>query len=395
MDDSGDVLGVLDRAKSAKDWWGERVGYNSVRGRKEEYRSKLGKDKDDEDGGDGNEIGAWDEVRDRTCIVIKTGHEVARGRLGKLLSRGWLSVDRVVPNVVAIGDGWDYRVGVVGMREYGMGLLEGTLDGGRNESFSGEGEREGRGMYGEVPKKWFGRGGWRGDKDKNLPGFHLAGMLWSKQCEWFVMLDDDTYFLADNFGEWALKQEKEYRGEKGIYTGKVFYISSCVGWARGKATKGQKNPTFAHGGSGIVINRRAMEFAYPRLGSCIRKYTSCWAGDMQVGLCLLEGGIVPPKYHGRTYEKHFTPFSPGRALMDARYNTRWTSKDRPITFHKLKNNELDAMSAYEAKCLEENKVVRYDELKKWLLDYGVDGSDYKENERRRTGGTKRKENKKR
>lgn len=341
----------MERVFAAKDWWRERVGFSKV-----------------------NDGGLWEGgVGDRTCVVVKTGHEVARGRLGKLLRRGWMSVGRKVGNVVGVGDGFDGVVGVVGMREYGMGLLEG--DGGvvGNASF----EKGGMG----VPKKWFGKGGWRGDKDKNLPAFHLARRLWDG-CEWFVMLDDDTYFLAENFAEWAVRKEREMKGV-GLYTGKVFYVSSCVGWNRGKETKGRRNPTFAHGGSGIVMNRKAMDFAYPRFGDCIRNFTGCWAGDMQVGLCLREGGIVPPKYGNRTYEKHFTPFSPGRSLMDSRYNSRWQSTERPISFHKLPDHELDAMSEYERKCIKEKKPVVYRELKQWLASKGIDGKDYTENEKKR------------
>jgi hypothetical protein len=51
-------------------------------------------------------------------------------------------------------------------------------------------------------------------------------------------------------------------------------------------------PMFAHGGSGIFISRGAMKLLIPNMHKCIKKYKPCWAGDIKVGLCLRDQGVI-------------------------------------------------------------------------------------------------------
>lgn len=292
--------------------------------------------------------GLWDEVKDDVAIAVKTGHEVAGVRLADLKGFGWWSVGRDVPNVLVVGDVDVPEWNVVGVKGYAADLLNGSR-----------------------PEHWFDKAGWRGDKDKNLPALHMLRSKFPGK-KWYLLLDDDTYIFLDNFARYIKAPGMD---DKPVYTGKVFFISNCGGFAHDgshRTDKTQPKGTFAHGGSGIVINHKAMELVFPSLPSCIRQFSSCWAGDMQVGLCMRGVGVFLHNYvNGKSYERNFIPFWPSRALADKRYTKRWKGNGEPLTFHKLPHKETQLLSEFESICVGEGVPVVYNKLRHYIQGHGI------------------------
>lgn len=313
----------------------------------------------------------WNKVKHDVVFGIKTGHEVANARLEKLRTKGWWSVGRDVPNVIVVSDVDDVQLGVVGVKKYGLDLLKDF----QKTSLTNGTHHDGAGPVSadhlDLPSHWFDRSGWRGDKDKNLPALHLMKSAFPDK-KWYLLLDDDTYIFLENFARYILE---DGMNDKPVYTGKVFYISRCGGFARDgtfEANKSEPKGMFAHGGSGIIINRRAMDAMYPIVGQCIRDYHSCWAGDMQVGLCLRKAGVMIRRLgRRRLFERHFIPFWPSKALADRRYSQRWKSEEEPLTFHKIPEKEQELMSAFERDNIVRGDTVVYSDLREHLIRNGI------------------------
>lgn len=83
---------------------------------------------------------------------------------------------------------------------------------------------------------------WIMDKFKNLPMLHHAWTT-SPDQDWYMMIDDDTFVLADNLGSWLSTLDPS----------KPYYLGSAVAGL---------NHIFAHGGSGIVLSRGLMKLAF-------------------------------------------------------------------------------------------------------------------------------------
>lgn len=341
-----------------------------------------------------NEV--WESVKDDVAIGIKTGHEVSQSRLNALRTSGWWSVGRDVPNFAIMSDMSDSSLGIVSVKQYGLSLLQEHVDLSKmkkgNSSwgfpipilpFGSEEDlrtahmtgansdgKVGYGGVSGVPFRWFSRSGWRGDKDKNLPAFHVLRTAFPNK-KWYVLLDDDTYIFLENFARFILQQGMD---EEAVYTGKVFYISRCGGFERDgawKANKTEPRGLFAHGGSGIVINGLAMERLFPAIVQCMRDYTPCWAGDMQLGLCLRRTGVMIRRNRVSSFDRHFVPFCPSKALADRRYSARWKSDDEPVTFHKIDLNELKLVSEFERLTARKGDTVVYSELRRFIMRHGV------------------------
>lgn len=320
----------------------------------------------------------WNKIKHDVVIGIKTGHEVAEKRLNKLRTFGWWSVGRDVPNFLVISDADDPVLGTVSIKPYGLQLLDSlnastilnSVANGNSTSTSHhiqpifKNNSQNKQL---LPKHWFEKSGWRGDKDKNLPAFHLLRTFFPGK-KWYLLLDDDTYIFLENFARFTLQDGMD---SVPVYTGKVFYISRCGGFARdGRWIANHSEPRgmFAHGGSGIVMNRLAIDAMYPNIASCILRYSSCWAGDMQVGLCLRRAGVMVRRLGPRRgFEKHFIPFWPSKALSDRRYSSRWKSADEPITFHKIPDKEMRIMSGLERRAMQSGDSIIYADLKDYLL----------------------------
>lgn len=307
---------------------------------------------------------AWDVIADDVAIAVKTGHEVAGRRLQMLRTSGWLGNGRRVPNLLVVSDDSDPARGIVGLKRYALDVFAGRAAGSGPTSPGWEGELP-------RPARWFAKEGWLGDKDKNLPALHMLRATFPN-AKWYALLDDDTHLFLDNFARYASRPD---RNSRPIYTGKVFYISNCGGFARSGAPRNDPHGArglFVHGGAGIFVNAKAMDALFPRVRGCISRFSGCWAGDMQVGLCMHAAGIPVNAFkHGHSMEYQFTPFWPSRAMADARYTRRLRSRLEPVTFHKIPLKEQKLISEFERAKVTLGQPVGYGALTEYLLKHGV------------------------
>jgi hypothetical protein len=93
----------------------------------------------------------------------------------------------------------------------------------------------------EVPDEITLLDGWAVDQLKNLPGFELALRQYGRK-EWFLMVDDDTYVHFPSLLALTHRTEHELPRNATLYLGKFL----------------DSEPPWAHGGSGILVNRNAL-----------------------------------------------------------------------------------------------------------------------------------------
>lgn len=131
------------------------------------------------------------------------------------------------------------------------------------------------------------------------------------------MIDDDTYILKHNLAELL----STYDHRKPYYFGNANVFNGCDGIVKFYLPIGVKNmgdgPSFAHGGSGIVMSVAAVKAMIADIDRCIVKYRDCWAGDIRTALCLRDNGILikgmqgfnnapPHKVKAPACAKHYT-----------------------------------------------------------------------------------------
>ncbi|KAJ3411057.1 hypothetical protein HDV05_002848 [Chytridiales sp. JEL 0842] len=185
--------------------------------------------------------------------------------------------------------------------------------------------------------------GWKKDAHKNLPGLRL---LYEKypDADWYLMIDDDTYVFMENL-EFHLQnfdpKEKYYIGTRNMFRG-------CDG-----IQQFGEGPLFAHGGSGIVMSRAAVEAVLPLMDRCIVKYKDCWAGDVRLALCFRDAGIsVYTQNH-----MHFTSEPP-----NAYYNYSYPPCTLPSTFHHLTPTDIQILYNAHTSSLKSHPLFPYTTL---------------------------------
>eukprot|EP00834_Sanchytrium_tribonematis_P006606 NODE_502_length_6703_cov_1.353574.p2 type:complete len:421 gc:universal NODE_502_length_6703_cov_1.353574:1326-64(-) len=157
--------------------------------------------------------------------------------------------------------------------------------------------------------------GWKLDAFKNYPGFKKLQIDYPSS-KWFIMIDDDTYLFKNNL----INHLKTLSPHEAYYLGAANHFRGCDGVKR----LGD-GPLFAHGGSGIVINRVALDKLVPLEESCTNKYGKCWAGDIRVALCLRDAGILLDRMASRN-DFHGSP------VQKVKFSSPC---DKPFTFHHL------------------------------------------------------------
>jgi hypothetical protein len=159
------------------------------------------------------------------------------------------------------------------------------------------------------------------------------------------MIDDDTYLVKHNLAQIL----KKYDHRKKLYFGHPNMFIGCDGKSKLLLLKGVtefgQGPSFAHGGSGIVLSNGAMKVLLENLDKCIIKYKSCWAGDVRTALCLRDNGILIQNIPGFNKEP---PLSLGGVHPC----------EKPLTFHHLLVKQIQTIWESEYEWLSLNKKTR-------------------------------------
>ncbi|KAJ3201904.1 hypothetical protein HDU82_007795 [Entophlyctis luteolus] len=220
---------------------------------------------------------------DALAVGIKTGPEVAATRIPIQL----LTFIHRVRNFVLIGSEHDFRIGahltvydvVSDARRIeqknskdGEAIRKAALD--RNILSTARQPSIGDITTSLVPD--WDSPGWKNDAKKNIPGFRKLYESYP-HADWYMMIDDDTFVFLDNLMDFL----DSMNPSTPIYAGRANAFVGCDG-----VQKHGEGPPFAHGGSGIILSRKAMELLMSSYETCIQKYSSCWAGDIRVGLCM-------------------------------------------------------------------------------------------------------------
>lgn len=116
------------------------------------------------------------------------------------------------------------------------------------------------------------KGGWELDKFKNIPMLADAYAK-SPKSDWFVFMDADSYFMMDTLMEWL----NTFDPEKPHYFGSRAALGDLI---------------FGHGGSGVVLSRKAVELTVGEHPEYVQEYEQkafkyC-CGDALVALMLKE-----------------------------------------------------------------------------------------------------------
>ena len=188
---------------------------------------------------------------------------------------------------------------------------------------------------GQDISKLSGHGSWNLDKWKFLPMMHKAFATAGENIEWFVIMEADTSLSWTNLLQWLKTmdpQEPYYLGAQNV-----------IG-----------DTAFAHGGSGIVISRRAADLLEEtRVNEGQFDYDEKWeelvskacCGDEVIARALLEAGV---------------PLTPAWPLIQGETvaSLDWT-KDHwctpAVSWHHVTPTEIDALWQFE---------------RTWIADHG-------------------------
>ncbi|KAJ3103776.1 hypothetical protein HDU97_009872 [Phlyctochytrium planicorne] len=186
--------------------------------------------------------------------------------------------------------------------------------------------------------------GWKLDAHKNIPGMAYLYHKYPK-ADWYIMIDDDSYVFFDNLDNYLSGKDPakpHYIGQSNVFVG-------CDG-----VKSFGEGPYFAHGGSGIVVSRGAVEKMMGNLENCIAKYRDCWAGDVRLALCLRDVGIKLTGGEGFDKEPETHSYFYGRFLGNHKTispnDDQWMSPDgcfRPNVYHHLLPHQIQKLHEIE------------------------------------------------
>lgn len=183
--------------------------------------------------------------------------------------------------------------------------------------------------------------GWATDRFKNIP---MLADAYTKRPEskWFVFIDDDTFVMWDNLEQYLSKIDHK----KPIYLGhRAWFPSPAV-------HNGKKVSFFAHGGSGVVLSKGAMDTLFgPDSNSTIQETIEDWSlramrqccGDLMVAWALFEKGDVTLDPESEEYP--MIRFQ-GEAVNLAEYGPEDMCEPL-LTFHHLTGHDIEVLWEYE------------------------------------------------
>ncbi|KAA8909630.1 hypothetical protein TRICI_004465 [Trichomonascus ciferrii] len=171
-------------------------------------------------------------------------------------------------------------------------------------------------------------GGWDLDRFKNIPMLAHAYSV-SPDSDWFVFMDEDTYLLMDGLADWLKKLDPNT----------PLYLGS-------KALLG--NLEFAHGGSGVVVSRKAVELTVGTHPEYVQEYENktfdyC-CGDFMVALMLKEKLDLEVEAQ---YEYPYSEYKfQGNSFYDVTANSdNWCLPI--VSFHHASPHDIELLWEYE------------------------------------------------
>lgn len=179
-----------------------------------------------------------------------------------------------------------------------------------------------------------GDGGWNLDKWKFLPMLHQAFESAEDNIEWFVVMEADTSLAWANLLRWLRTMDSS----KPFYLGAQNVIGST---------------TFAHGGSGFVISRKAADMLEEvRYAKGKQSFDADWEQALSYACC---GDEVI----ARTLEEAGVTLTPAWPIIQGETvsSIDWTSNHwcRPaISWHHVTPIEIDSLWQFQARWVEEH-----------------------------------------
>lgn len=186
-------------------------------------------------------------------------------------------------------------------------------------------------------------GGWNLDKFKNIPML-LDAYRRSPDSEWFIFMDADTYFMMDNLMDYLNTLDPN----DPLYLGSSAMLGDTV---------------FAHGGSGVVLSRKAMELTvgeHPEWATESEEHAlSVCCGDYMVAYMMLKAGIKISS--GYDYPYVGWKFQ-GNTQSSLRLHPEvWCQK--VVSFHHLEPSDIETLWEYERLLgPERRRDIRYGDI---------------------------------
>jgi hypothetical protein len=167
--------------------------------------------------------------------------------------------------------------------------------------------------------------GWANDQHKFFTALREAFRRYP-QAKWFFLIDDDTYVSAHNL----MRVLAPLDHSSVFYGGGTMFFNGCGVRLIGSG------PRFCHGGSGILLSNSALVQLVEVADACIVKYSSCWAGDVALALCLHDLSILP------TSLLSFHANDPAITAADPKLRC-----ELPATFHHVSAALHEQLFAFE------------------------------------------------
>jgi hypothetical protein len=187
--------------------------------------------------------------------------------------------------------------------------------------------------------------GWRLDKYKFLPMMEWTSYL-RTESQWFVFIELDTYVNYDNL----------YRFLTNFNPKTAYYFGSPV-WPK-------KKPVFAHGGSGFVLSRGALEkiMAFGRMFGENKHFpgTHFFGQDIKKQCCGDEVLAQVLKKSGVSLRGYWPMFNGEKPSTVAFNKEQWC--EAVITMHHLHDDDFTEMTKWEASRKHANRPLMFEEL---------------------------------
>lgn len=171
--------------------------------------------------------------------------------------------------------------------------------------------------------------GWNLDKFKNIPMLSHAYHT-SPNSDWFVFMDADSYFFFDNLVDYLSMLDPN----QPLYLGSPAMLGDIV---------------FAHGGTGVVVSRKALELTVGQHPEIVEEYEkktfNYCCGDAMVALMLKEKINLDLSIGGDAYPHVGYKFQ-GNPPYDVEIHpNRFCQKI--LSFHHLKPSDIEQLYEYE------------------------------------------------